>query len=268
MAKIAGVGMALEDVQEHHDEGTDWFEHMSPEATGHWQTLRHDVSSASDVFSFGLVLWEMLVGMRVRRGFPDRYHAAIEERVQSIALWMLDGSRPHIPDTVALPLHMLLKALWAPLPADRIRFDVAVPALHAICLAQERGRLDRDKAQYMYDEADPCGALVEWIRENVGEAEAKSVQLQAQARPAQGKLWTQIDKDGSGTLDKDEVVEVMKQMGKQVSGTEVDAMMAEMDEDGSGEVDFEEFVERWQEPEPEPKGEDGSPLQGQAQKKK
>ena len=42
------------------------LEYMSPEATGKSATLG-GVRNASDVFSFGVVLWEMLLGMRVRK---------------------------------------------------------------------------------------------------------------------------------------------------------------------------------------------------------
>jgi len=64
-------------------------------------------------------------------------------------------------------------------------------------------------------------------------------------------LWGQIDADGSGALDKGEVAEVMKQMGKEVSGPELDTAMAAIDQDGSGEVEFGEFLAWWQEQDPE-----------------
>ena len=64
-------------------------------------------------------------------------------------------------------------------------------------------------------------------------------------------LWGQIDADGSGALDKGEVAEVMKQMGKEVSGPELDSAMAAIDQDGSGEVEFGEFLAWWQEQDPE-----------------
>jgi serine/threonine protein kinase len=168
------------------------FEYMSPEATGKSATLG-GVSNASDVFSFGVVLWEMLLGMRVRKGFSGREVGTIVvdgkrmENLQSVAEWMFDGSRPEIPHTLPPPLRFLMEACWAPTPAERIGFNVVVPALRALCLAQERGALTDASLEPEPEpqqgeagvgpEAEVGDMLVEWIRENVGEGEAQSVQI-------------------------------------------------------------------------------------------
>jgi hypothetical protein len=54
-------------------------------------------------------------------------------------------------------------------------------------------------------------------------------------------LFAEIDVDGSGTLDRDEIATMAKQLGSPLSESALDEAMAEMDLDGSGEVDFEEF---------------------------
>ena len=59
------------------------------------------------------------------------------------------------------------------------------------------------------------------------------------------KLFAEIDEDGSGMLDRDEVYALAENLGATLSTAELDAAMAEMDADGSGEVDFEEFAEWW-----------------------
>ena len=56
------------------------------------------------------------------------------------------------------------------------------------------------------------------------------------------KLFNEIDDDGSGLLERDEVRELADNLGVTLSTAELDEAMAEMDEDRSGEVDFEEFV--------------------------
>ena len=76
-----------------------------------------------------------------------------------------------------------MEVCWAPTPAERIGFNVVVPALRALCLAQERGVLADASLEPEQGEADGGSAteagdmLVEWIRENVGEGEAQSVQI-------------------------------------------------------------------------------------------
>ena len=54
-------------------------------------------------------------------------------------------------------------------------------------------------------------------------------------------IWKRCDKDGNGSLDRDEVLDVLLQMGYTKSQIDLDVTMAEIDEDGNGEVDFDEF---------------------------
>ena len=56
-------------------------------------------------------------------------------------------------------------------------------------------------------------------------------------------LFSEIDEDGSGTLERDEIDALAKQLGRPLSSDELDAAMAEMDADGGGDVDFPEFLE-------------------------
>ena len=58
------------------------------------------------------------------------------------------------------------------------------------------------------------------------------------------KVWERVDADQSGTLDREEVHQVLIQMGFDSTGKKVlDEVMAELDADGSGDVDFDEFQE-------------------------
>ena len=55
-------------------------------------------------------------------------------------------------------------------------------------------------------------------------------------------LFQEIDADGGGTLEPDEVAALAKQLGCPLSQEELDAAMATMDADGNGHVDFDEFL--------------------------
>lgn len=59
------------------------------------------------------------------------------------------------------------------------------------------------------------------------------------------QLFSKIDEDGSGLLDRDEVAALSEQLGAPLTKVKLDAAMADMDEDGSGEVDFDEFRAWW-----------------------
>jgi Ca2+-binding EF-hand superfamily protein len=55
------------------------------------------------------------------------------------------------------------------------------------------------------------------------------------------ELFDQIDADGGGTLDKDEVGELIGDLGLALNHIELDEAFQELDEDGGGDVDFDEF---------------------------
>ena len=50
-----------------------------------------------------------------------------------------------------------------------------------------------------------------------------------------------FDKDGNGTISKDELKQLMSNLGQNLSNEELDAMMGEVDTDGNGQIDFDEF---------------------------
>ncbi len=58
-------------------------------------------------------------------------------------------------------------------------------------------------------------------------------------------VWKSVDIDGGGTLDRDELRQVLKKMGKNLTEEQLDKTMRQVDEDGSGEVEFEEFETWW-----------------------
>lgn len=57
------------------------------------------------------------------------------------------------------------------------------------------------------------------------------------------EVFDLVDKDKGGTLEAEEVKELMELLGMKVRIEEVRTMVAEIDKDGSGAVDFEEFLE-------------------------
>eukprot|EP01043_Picozoa_sp_COSAG02_P008344 COSAG02_NODE_265_length_26599_cov_13.943698_9_plen_1428_part_00 len=61
------------------------------------------------------------------------------------------------------------------------------------------------------------------------------------------QLFREIDDDGSGTLDKAEIRQLVARLGKRLTDVQLQQAMDEMDPDGSGDVDFEEFQEWWKE---------------------
>ena len=51
-----------------------------------------------------------------------------------------------------------------------------------------------------------------------------------------------FDKNGDGSIDRDEMQAVWKEMGRHLSKEELDRVMAMTDKDKSGSVDYEEFI--------------------------
>ena len=54
-------------------------------------------------------------------------------------------------------------------------------------------------------------------------------------------VWRQVDADSSGQLDRGELREVFKLMGKEVTEKDFDNVMKQIDEGGDDEVDFDEL---------------------------
>ena len=60
------------------------------------------------------------------------------------------------------------------------------------------------------------------------------------------KIWSQVDADGSGDLDREEVAEVLKMMSSdeaEIGPEHLDRVMGELDVDGGGAIEFAEFAE-------------------------
>jgi calmodulin len=55
-------------------------------------------------------------------------------------------------------------------------------------------------------------------------------------------MFNLVDKDGGGSISKEELSDLMNLLGIKKTPEELDADMAEIDADGSGDVDFDEFV--------------------------
>ena len=56
------------------------------------------------------------------------------------------------------------------------------------------------------------------------------------------RRFDEMDLDGSGAIDGDELKMILTALGEKISVSRVDAMLNDVDLDGSGEVDYDEFV--------------------------
>jgi serine/threonine protein kinase len=79
---------------------------------------------ASDVFAFGLILFEIFVG---GRAFPESL-----SQLQVVRIVAIDRERPEIPDSVLPPARELMDACWEADPDDRPTFEEIVDRLEEI----------------------------------------------------------------------------------------------------------------------------------------
>jgi len=56
------------------------------------------------------------------------------------------------------------------------------------------------------------------------------------------EIFNLVDKDGGGTISKDELAELMDTLGIEATAEEIELMISEIDSSGDGLIDFEEFV--------------------------
>ncbi|GBF97927.1 hypothetical protein Rsub_10600 [Raphidocelis subcapitata] len=96
--------------------------HLCPELL----TAGTRITTAADVYAFGIVLWECYACKRAFAGLPRR---TIIERV------LHHGARPAFPPSAPAAYAALASACWAASPADRPRFDEIVERLQALAEA-------------------------------------------------------------------------------------------------------------------------------------
>lgn len=58
------------------------------------------------------------------------------------------------------------------------------------------------------------------------------------------QVFRAFDKDDSGSINKDELKQVFKEMGKSFSDAELQRMVELCDSDGDGQINYDEFVEK------------------------
>lgn len=76
--------------------------------------LHNDYNTAADVFSYGMVLWEVSTRVRPYDGHPLR-----KKVMELLAQVAYNGLRPAIPPTVPPSLAALIKSCWETDPTRR-----------------------------------------------------------------------------------------------------------------------------------------------------
>ncbi len=55
-------------------------------------------------------------------------------------------------------------------------------------------------------------------------------------------VFCQFDRNGNGRVEKQELMDTFKELGKYFSPNKIDNMMKQADKDKSGDLDYEEFI--------------------------
>ena len=81
-------------------------------------------------------------------------------------------------------------------------------------------------------------ALDDLLVKGIVEADAGETELREKLKP----LFDKYDEDGSGSVSTHEVGNMAKNLGVEMSKEELDQLMVEADPDGSGEIEFDELI--------------------------
>ncbi|XP_046557159.1 calmodulin-like [Haliotis rubra] len=69
-----------------------------------------------------------------------------------------------------------------------------------------------------------------------------NIQQEKRSHGEMRQAFDQIDKDGNGLLDADELKAVLTKCGRSLSMSEVNSLISKADVNGDGKLDFDEFV--------------------------
>eukprot|EP01047_Picozoa_sp_COSAG01_P004196 COSAG01_NODE_136_length_24438_cov_243.426711_6_plen_1982_part_00 len=87
------------------------------------------------------------------------------------------------------------------------------------------------------------------VKRDLQQNQGRTERALADARKSRGyrldALWKEMDKDGNGDLDREEIEALVLSIGLQLSEHQLDQAMMEMDADGGGSVDTDEFKQWW-----------------------
>lgn len=134
----------------------------------------------------------------------------------------------------AEPYNVIRSRLWSETTKTWC-FVVFHTLLHPTHIAKEGASLSRALRHNVL--TDSLGANL-FVRNPQNRAVIDEVKLRI--------IWESIDDDSLGYLDKREMMEVMRQMGKtKTSKQRLDRIFRKMDKDEDGTIDYEEFHAWW-----------------------
>jgi hypothetical protein len=128
------------------------------------------------------------------------------------------------------------------------RFGTVIDATVHVCREKERKRSPRKSKQanwglvtFTSAEAVEKAVDEQWILRR--ESGLPDLEVQTAEMATVRDVFDSIDKDGSNTLDHEEVQQAAAQLGQALTEQELSIAIYEMDKDGDGQIDFEEFVD-------------------------
>ena len=128
------------------------------------------------------------------------------------------------------------------------RFGTVIDATVHVCREKERKRSPRKSKQanwglVTFTSAEAVEKAVEeqWTLRR--ESGLPDLEVQTAEMATVRDVFDSIDKDGSNTLDHEEVQQAAAQLGQALTEQELSIAIYEMDKDGDGQIDFEEFVD-------------------------
>lgn len=151
VVKVADFGLSL--VKDHSKQEAEEMKKirgspafMSPEAL-----LGKELTPKTDVYSFGMILWELLTG---RSPYEDLEIESFEQLIEEISN---KGTRETIPDDAPVCLRRLLEACWKGNPEERPNFLQILAQLDDCLL--EVGISDNDARKFWKDNFTENGIL-------------------------------------------------------------------------------------------------------------
>lgn len=227
-----GCAMRVKDDEQYTElVGTPYY--LAPEsAAGHKYTRTGRILKSSDIWSIGVIAYVLMTG---RPPFNGQSNTEIFANIIKKPLKFPPGVKLSASFTTCV------KSMLKKSPKQRIKMEDALADPWVTGKESSDKKIDSDviKVLKQFNQQSKLKkAITKTLAGHMGSEPKEKIK----------EHFNRLDKDGNGSLDKDELSLLLMDMGisKAMAVEEAEKIIMSVDDDGSKKIEFDEFAQVWQ----------------------